>query len=67
MKGIPPILVSRILMKYFWEEKTMQEIARELDISIGKARRYFHRGLFYLQKKANDQTEQEINFHRVFY
>ncbi len=37
-------------MKRLWEEKPMKVIASELDISEGKVRRYFHRGMFKIQK-----------------
>jgi len=52
MKVIPPELLMRILMKRLWEEKPMKVIALELGISEGKARRYFHRGMFRIQKSV---------------
>ncbi len=52
MIEIPPKLLAIILMKRLWEEKHMKVIASELGISEGKARRYFHRGMFQIQKAA---------------
>ena len=45
------------MMKRLWEEKPMRIIASELEISEGKARRYFHRGMFQIQKAAGTQTK----------
>jgi DNA-directed RNA polymerase specialized sigma24 family protein len=67
MKEIPPALIGKILMKRLWEEKSMQEIASELDISIGKTRRYFHRGLFKLQKNADYESKEETELNRVIF
>ena len=52
MVEVPPKLLAIILMKRLWEEKSMRLIASELGISEGKARRYFHRGMFRLNKDA---------------
>jgi DNA-directed RNA polymerase specialized sigma24 family protein len=67
MKEIPPELISKILMKRLWEEKSMKEIAGELGISIGKTRRYFHRGLFHLQKSADNQSGQHKDLNRIVF
>ena len=59
MIEVPPKLLAIILMKRLWEEKPMRLIASELGISEGKVRRYFHRGMFRLNKDAG--THQNIN------
>ncbi len=53
MIRVPQKLLAIILMKRLWEEKPMRLIASELGISEGKARRYFHRGMFQMLKKYN--------------
>jgi DNA-directed RNA polymerase specialized sigma24 family protein len=67
MKEIPPELTSKILMKRLWEEKSMQEIAGDLGISVGKTRRYFQRGLFHLQKNENNQSGQHKDLNRIVF
>jgi hypothetical protein len=51
-------------MKRLWEEKPMKAIASELGISEGKARRYFHRGMFQIKKAAgiHQQSGRPIKF-----
>jgi hypothetical protein len=63
MTEISQKLVATILMKRLWEEKPIKVVATELNISEGRARRYFHRGLFQLQKNA--QTCQQSPENRI--
>ncbi|HSZ33976.1 MAG TPA: hypothetical protein VK772_11730 [Puia sp.] len=50
-----------------WEEKSIQEIAEELGISIGKTRLYFQRGLFHLQKNTENQSGQHKELNRIVF